>query len=142
MPKLKLMIYLNLVLAVGVGISLIGQNIWIMMIGRFIWGVAYGAFSVVCPKLIVELTPEELIGPFAAINQISLTTGAAFPSTFALAYPRNIKITTDPKNDFYVNQYFRVIWSVPLVIGFIQVLLLMTVFNNESLIYLKRHGKD
>ena len=95
MSKLKLMLLLNITLCIGVGISLIGEYIWLMSIGRFIWGVAYGAFSVVCTKMINELTPVELIGPFGAMNQLSLTFGAALPSTFALAYPVDIKTSPD-----------------------------------------------
>jgi len=60
--------YLNITLVIGVGISLIGQAVWILCIGRFIWGIAYGAFSVICAKLINEITPQELLGPYAAIN--------------------------------------------------------------------------
>jgi len=139
MSKLKLMMLLNLTLAIGVGISLIGEYIWLMSIGRFIWGVAYGAFSVVCTKMINEFTPIELIGPFGAMNQLSLTFGAALPSTLALAYPPDIK-TAKGSDDFYVNQYFRIIWAMPLVISLLQVILMSTVFKNESPVYLKMHG--
>ena len=105
MSKLKLMMYLNILIVGSVGVTLIGLNIWIMSIGRFFWGVAYGAFSVVCTKMINEITPIEYIGPFGAMNQLSLTFGAVLPGTLALAYPRDIG---DPKNpdedyDFYVN---------------------------------------
>lgn len=119
MSKLKLMMLLNLTLAIGVGISIIGEYIWLMSIGRFIWGMAYGAFGVVCTKMVNEMTPIELIGPFGAINQLALTFGSALPSTFALAYPRDIKTSTDGSDDFYINQYFRIIWALPLVISLI-----------------------
>ena len=68
MAKLRLILLLNVILCIGVGISLIGEYIWLMSIGRFIWGVAYGAFSVVCAKMINEIVPIELIGPFGAVN--------------------------------------------------------------------------
>ena len=68
MARLKLIVYLNIILAIGVGISLIGKYIALMCVGRFIWGIAYGSFSVVCAKMINEITPTELIGPFGAIN--------------------------------------------------------------------------
>ena len=38
--------------------------------------------------------------------------------------------------------YFRVIWAVPLLIAIIQTLLMMTVFRNESPVYLKEHGME
>lgn len=103
MPRLRVLLLLNLTIAIGVGISLIGNWIWLLCIGRFIWGLGYGAFSVVCAKMINEITPIELIGPFGAINQLSLTFGAALPSSFALAYPKGIKTSTNPDDDFYIN---------------------------------------
>ena len=90
MSRLKVIMILNAVLCIGVGISLIGQEIWIMAIGRFLWGIGYGAFSVLSAKFINEITPIELIGPFGAMNQLSLTFGAALPCTLALAYPTDI----------------------------------------------------
>ena len=103
MPRLRVMLILNAVLCVGVGISLIGQKIWIMAIGRFIWGLGYGAFSVLCAKFVNEITPIELIGPFGAMNQLSLTFGAALPCTLALAYPHDINKTDYSGSDFYVD---------------------------------------
>ena len=142
MGRLQLITSLNIILAIGVGISLVGKYIWLMCIGRFIWGVAYGSFSVVCAKFINEITPTELLGPFGAINQLSLTFGLALPSTLALAYPSDIKTSTDPDDDFYVNSFFRVIWSLPLVVIVIQMLLIMTCFRNESPVYLKEKGEE
>lgn len=127
---------------IGVGISLIGKYIWLMCIGRFIWGLAFGCFSVVCAKLINEITPVELLGPFGAINQLSLTFGICIPGTMALFYPRDILTTVNPDDDFYVNSYFRVIWSIPLIISAVQMLLLMTCFRNESPVYLKEKGEE
>jgi len=68
LPKLKLMLLLNLTIVIGVAISLIGKYIWLLCIGRFIWGLAFGAFSVTCAKMVNEITPTELSGPFGAVN--------------------------------------------------------------------------
>jgi len=87
MGKLRLLFVLNLILAIGVGITLIGKYIWLMCIGRLIWGFSFGAFSVVSAKMVNEILPIELSGPFGAINQMSLCFGAAIPGTFALNYP-------------------------------------------------------
>jgi len=119
MGKLKLIFVLNLLLVIGVAISLIGQKVWIMCVGRFIWGFAFGSFSVCCAKMVNEITPVELGGPFGAINQFSCTFGIALPTTLALAYPPVDEIAALPKDDFWITQYFRVIWSVPFLIAII-----------------------
>ena len=62
------MIYLNLVLILGIGITLIGYYFVIICIGRFVWGYAFGAFSVVSALYVDEICPVELYGSFGAIN--------------------------------------------------------------------------
>ena len=59
---------LNVVLAVGICICLIGNFFWLICIGRFIWGLAFGAFSVVSAKMVEEITPVEYGGPFGAMS--------------------------------------------------------------------------
>ena len=120
MAKLRLLQFLNLILIIGVSISLIGNYVWLICVGRFIWGLALGAFTVVCAKMVDEITPVELSGPLGAANQLACTFGIAIPCTLALAYPRNIKkVEIQDENDFYINQYFRVIWSIPIAIAII-----------------------
>ena len=84
-----------------------------MMTGRLLWGMAFGAFSVVSAKMVSEIVPVELGGSFGAINQMSLTFGAAIPGTFALLYPRH----SYDYDDFDKNQYYRIIWSSALVVS-------------------------
>jgi len=58
----------------------------------------------------------------------------------ALAYPRNFDGYT--KDDFYVDSYFRYIWTLPFVVSALQVTLLLTCFKNETPVYLKEKGRD
>ena len=138
--KYRLLLILNIVLCIGVGITLVGKYVWLMCIGRFIWGLSFGAFSVVSAKMVNEIVPVELGGSYGAMNQMSLCFGAALPGTMALAYPINFNNLT--KDDFYVDQYFRYIWMLPLVVSALQVLLLLTCFRNETPVYLKEKGRD
>jgi MFS family permease len=138
--KLRLIFVLNVIIVIGVGISLIGKYVWLMCIGRLIWGFSFGAFSVVSAKMVNEILPVELSGPFGAINQMALCFGAAIPGTFALSYPN--KFDDLPTDDFYVSQYFRIMWCVPLVVSAIQVILLLTVFNHETPVYLYEQNRE
>lgn len=38
------------------------------LIGRFIWGLSGGVYTVLVPKFIVEAAPNELKGAFGAIS--------------------------------------------------------------------------
>ena len=137
--KFRLIYILNGILVIGVGISLIGEALWIICIGRFIWGISFGAFSVVCAKYVNEITPVELIGVYGAMLQLLLCFGAALPGTLALAYPVPF-INNVSKDSFYVQNYWRIIWCLPLITSFLQILLLSTCFRHETPQYYLEKG--
>ena len=72
---------------------------------------------------------------------MSLTIGIALPSTMALAYPSDLK-ETGHKGDFYVEQYWRLIWCLPILCAVAQVILMGLVFRHESPVYLNEQGKE
>ena len=65
--KLRIMLYLNIILVVAILICMI-SHIWVICVGRFFWGVSLGSFSVMCSKYNDEICPIEYKGPFGAIN--------------------------------------------------------------------------
>ena len=73
--KLRLIIALNLLLCIGVAISLVTMNIYVIYVGRFIWGLAFGAFSVCVPKFVDEINPVEYGGSFGAIVNLFCVIG-------------------------------------------------------------------
>ncbi len=44
------------------------QPFYSLCIGRFVYGVSVGAFSVFCPKYIAEVSPIEIKGPSGALT--------------------------------------------------------------------------
>ena len=137
--KLKLLYILNFILLAGVAISLIGQNIYILNVGRFIWGLAFGSFSVVSAKYISEIAPPEYSGTFGAMNQMSLTFGGCLPPLMALAYPVKIDENTD---EFYLTTYWRIIWTLPILVSAVQLTLLTFCFRHETPIFLQERGDE
>lgn len=65
--KLMLMHAMNANLCLGIGICMI-NNIPVIMVGRFFWGISFGAFSVICAKYNNEICPIEYKGPYGAIS--------------------------------------------------------------------------
>ena len=64
----------NAVLIVGVCMTLVDDFI-VLCVGRFIYGLAVGGFSVFCPKYIAETSPIEIKGPAGALTQVYITLG-------------------------------------------------------------------
>ena len=133
--KLRLMIIMNCFLIVGVGISMY-NNVWAICIGRFIWGSAFGSFSVICAKYNNEICPIELKGPFTAINQLVLCFGLCLPSTMALMIPSP---ALDPE-DFWIKSWWRYIWAVPALAAALQNCLLLCCFNHDTPVYYCEHS--
>ena len=57
----------NGIIIVGAGITLVNSFV-ALMIGRLIYGVGVGGFSVYCPKFIAETAPIEVKGPAGALS--------------------------------------------------------------------------
>lgn len=65
--KWKCIVLNNIVVCVGAGITLI-PNEYVMTVGRFIYGISNGAFSVFVPLYINETAPIELKGPLGVMT--------------------------------------------------------------------------
>lgn len=63
------------------------NNSAIILFGRFVYGMASGAFTVFIPKYTSEIAPSEYRGPFGAVNQFMCTLGILVCSLMGLAIP-------------------------------------------------------
>jgi MFS family permease len=131
--KLKCIHGANVLVGLGCALTLIENEYWILA-GRFIFGLATGAFSVFVPSFINELSPNELKGYLGSLTQILITLGIFVANILGLPLPE--KADNIPSN-FINDQYWRVIFSLPILFALIQSALLMTVFNFETPKYLK-----
>ena len=134
LSKFNWLILTNLCLVLAVLSCLMG-NIVLLVIGRYVWGTSYGIFSVVCAKYVNEFCPIEVKGSFGAFNQFMNVAGGTLPSGLALYFSR--EITWEMRDSFEVQWYWRVIWSVPILISVVQVSLLMLFYKHETPVYLK-----
>lgn len=63
------------------------DNIYFILLGRFLFGVAAGSFTVFVPKYINETAPTEYKGPLGAMSQFMTTLGILVPAAFCIAIP-------------------------------------------------------
>lgn len=76
----------NLFVLVSTGLCMIDVS-WVILIGRFLFGMASGAFTVFVPKFTAEISPQEYRGPFGAVNQFMCTFGIFTVSALGLPLP-------------------------------------------------------
>ena len=119
----------NLLMIVAIILCLLDINMWVLVVGRFLWGLAIGSLTVFVPKFINETAPTELKGPLGGISQIMCCTGILVPSLLALIVPQTIN-ELDP--GFYVTQWWRVVWGVPIIISLLNMLALSCCYPHES----------
>ena len=74
--------YSNGLVIISAIISMIADNIEaelssviVLCLGRFIYGLACGAYSVLCSKFISETAPVEIKGPVGFLIQVYVTFG-------------------------------------------------------------------
>lgn len=58
---------MNLIVIVGCLLTLV-DNVTVFIIGRGLYGIAAGGYSVFCPKYISEVSPTELKGPAGCLT--------------------------------------------------------------------------
>lgn len=125
----------NLLLIIGCALPIVeinGKNLLaLVMVGRFIYGMSTGAFSVFVPSYINELTPVELRGPFGTATQILMNSGILISNLVGLPFPDSNDNPYRP-GTFINDNYWRVVIALPIPMALIQSLLLMTVFNYET----------
>eukprot|EP00347_Sterkiella_histriomuscorum_P009190 403342179 len=110
------LLFVNLFVLIGSGIAIIENEVAII-IGRFIYGLATGSFSVLVPGFI----------------------GIMF--AFLMAIPIPETPTQADMDQFLVSDYWRVLFALPIAIGVIQCLLLLSVFNYDTPKYHKQHNQ-
>jgi MFS family permease len=117
----------NAIVIVGASLTLV-KNTPTVAVGRFLYGLAAGAFSVFVPSFINEITPTELKGPFGSATQILITLGIFIANILGIPMPdclidiqTNHCPGTDPRERPYVpgsfinDDYWRILFGLPIV---------------------------
>ena len=92
--KRTLILCSNALLIAGSGLTLI-DNMYLISVGRLLYGVAIGHFSVYCPCYMNDLVPPELKGPMAGITNIQVCLGILAPFIFGYWIPEKVQLEKD-----------------------------------------------
>ena len=79
------------------------ENIYVIAVGRFFWGMCAGSLTVFSPKYQSEFVPIELSAPFGGIPALGLTIGLAIPSILSIGLAVDpVEAYKENPNDFFV----------------------------------------
>lgn len=122
-------IFTNVLVLLSSAVCMINNSV-VILIGRFIYGMASGAYCVFCPKFVSEMAPPEYRGPFGSLNQFMCTLGIFVIAV--LGVPIKDDVTEYSKDSFMVSNYWRVCWGIPIFISVIQIILMLTVYKYDT----------
>ena len=77
---------MNILLVVGSLVSLYDQ-IWVILVGKTIVGLAIGGYTVYCTNFLTETVPIELRGPVGSTTTLMVTIGMFTTGLFTSAIP-------------------------------------------------------
>jgi sugar porter (SP) family MFS transporter len=133
-----------ILLAVSAWGSAYANDIWPLIIARWIGGIGVGISAMVCPLYISEISPTHLRGRLVTVFQFAITTGilvALFNNYWIDQWARSLAGSVRPGTFidwFVVRETWRAMFAAELVPG--AVFLIMTFFLPESPRWLVRQG--
>jgi MFS family permease len=105
----------NIFVVTGVLFTLV-NDFTALCIGRFIYGMSVGAFSVFCPKYISETAPIEVKGPAGALSQVCITFGILVAFCCGLGIG---DVDDDDIDSFEIQYYWYILFTLPLVFSLV-----------------------
>jgi len=120
----KCILLTNIFVIAGAGSTLV-FNVSMLMIGRFLYGIACGCYSVFCPKYISETAPVEVKGPAGALSQICITFGIFVPFLIGLIFGDNNSDSVN-KTEVYL------LFLIPIALAALQIFLMISVFPYDT----------
>lgn len=124
---------MNLTVIIG-GLLTLVDNVTIFIIGRALYGIAAGGYSVFCPKYISEVSPSELKGPLGCLTQICITFGIIVPYTLGVIFeaPNPQDKSTVIDEDYNPNLEIYILFALPVVLAVFQSFLMVTIFKYDT----------
>ena len=94
--------------------------------GRLFMGFAVGIYSTDIPTYINEISPKHLTGMFGACHNLCIALSCVISSAIGMGLP---DLTNEEARSYYL---WRISYAAPLLLSFIQVILILTIYRHES----------
>lgn len=113
-------------------------NIYIYISTKFIFGIACGGFSFICPKFVNETSPKEYVGGAGAMFQVVVCFGITIGNIIPVFFPSNGGLLDGDAAKFIL--MFSAVLSIFL--SLLQLMLLICVFRFDTPKFMKEQGHD
>lgn len=131
--RLKCLIISNIICIAGCALQITYKNYTLFNIGRVLYGLAVGGFSVFSNQYVSEIAPKEISGPAGSLMQVSVVVGGLIPCSFGL-------IDIEKDDDHLQKQLLTIMIIIPAAVAAVQMLLLMTMFRVDTPVYYNQQG--
>jgi MFS family permease len=105
----RMMLLFNVLAILAVGLTLF-LNVYLICLGRLLFGFCGGIFGVALPRMIEETVPQNLLGPFGIVTNLSVNTGGLVAILMGAGLPDSAD-TAAMKS----TQFWRIIFGLPWV---------------------------
>ncbi|CDW72682.1 sugar transporter family protein [Stylonychia lemnae] len=129
-------IIFNFIGAVAVFGTLI-LNFYTICAGRLVLGFCGGLFSVALSRMIDETIPQNLLGTFGVVTNLSMNAGNMFSILMGAGLPDQEDTKASEDSNFW-----RIIFGFPWVFQIIQVSAFLFIVRYESIKFLIDHKRD
>lgn len=129
----KLLIIFGVV-ALGATALTLFLNVWVIILGRLIFGFCTGVFMTAGPRMLDECIPSHLLGSFGVYTNIYANSGIMICLLLGAGLP------TSPL-DYNDNQFWRVCYGFPLLAISTGTAILLTVFREDALVFLIQNNR-
>ena len=131
----------NVIGIISSAITMVGSTPFLTS-GRLLLGIAAGLYNVIFGKVIVENMPAKLAQKLSLLHNWSCGTGFFIVYSMGVILPDSKDLTGNEADEFW-----RVIYLMPTLIGIIEIILLTLVFRQEPIAFcitmgLEEQGKE
>ena len=139
----RCIIITNALVIGGSGVSVIRDpDLVCLFVGRVLYGIGAGGCAVFCPKYLAEVAPKEIRGQIGGLSQMLCVIGQFICFTIGFAFHK--ACTGERDNEGHLTHEVTcdaevyLLLLLPIVFSVIQVICMMTVFNYDTPVMIKK----
>ena len=134
----KAIIFTDFVIILGSCLNMI-FNFWALIIGRLLVGWGCGAASVITPLMVNEISPVYITGVTGSMVQNQSNLGYLVGYALGFLVPYEFQEDGSENMQIYTSKVWRFIFLVPGIVALMQVIIMVTIFRDDTPVYYQQN---